>query len=480
MCDYYNENSADYILSKHNKNALKAYHLNLSSFDLHKYELLASLKCMKNKFNIILLTEVGKSSAEDIQHVFKDYLIFLDPALSSRGGAAILVKKGQFKSVKISDQIRLNKKCNCSKCEIQNTWVEIETNKYKITVGCIYRHPKGNIDHFNSSFADSLKSINKKNLSIIGGDLNIDLIKFNIPTVDNYINCCLENNFIHSITVPTRITDHSATLIDHFLLKLPANLINTSTSSGVLINDISDHLPCFLAIDINCISSSERPFTRIFSQNKINNFVNSLPSEQPLLSDLNMQKIDNFISGESNEISNDLAFNQIFSQLVLNLQTLQNKYFPLIRVSKKKFKEKPYLSKGLKVSIKHKNRLYKKFLNNQNEVNEYKWRKYNKIVAKLVLKQETDYYRSILSNKDDKNRSLWKTFGSILNNKKSNKKNINHIIVNEKSITEENLITEEFNNFFVNISKDLADKFKNDQPNNTSNFKDYLGNPQAQ
>ena len=135
-----------------------------------------------------------------------------------------------------------------------------------------------------------------------------------------------------------------------------------------------------------------------------------------------MQKIDSFISGESNEISNDLVFNQIFSQLVFNLQTLQNKYFPLIRVSKKKFKEKPYLSKGLKVSIKHKNRLYKKFLNNRNEVNEYKWRKYNKIVAKLVLKQETDYYRSILSNKDDKNRSLWKTFGNILNNKKSNKK----------------------------------------------------------
>ena len=61
---------------------------------------------MTNKFNIILLSEVGKSSAEDIQHVFNDYLIFLDPALSSRGGAAILVKKGQFKSVKISDEIK--------------------------------------------------------------------------------------------------------------------------------------------------------------------------------------------------------------------------------------------------------------------------------------------------------------------------------------------------------------------------------------
>ena len=132
-----------------------------------------------------------------------------------------------------------------------------------------------------------------------------------------------------------------------------------------------------------------------------------------------MQNIDQYLQGESNEIANDNTFNQIFSKLVSNLQTLQNKYFPLQRISKKKFKEKPYLSKGLKISIRHKNRLYKKYLSNPNQMNEFKWKKNKDIVAKLVRKQETEYYRSILSNKNDKNRSLWKTFGNILNNKKS-------------------------------------------------------------
>ena len=362
MCDYYDEQGADYILSKHKKYSLKAYHLNLSSIDLHKYELIASLKCIQNEFNIILLTEVGKTSAEDIQLVFKDYDIFLDPAITSRGGAAILIKRGKFKVVKLSDKHKLKKDCICNKCEIQNIWVELETNKHNITVGCVYRHPSGNIDHYNSSFLSTLKLINKKNVSIIGGDINIDLIKCNIPTVDEYINGCLENNFYHTITVPTRITDHSATLIDHFLLKLPSNLINTPTSSGVIINDISDHLPCFLALDINCHSPAKRPFTRIYSPNKIKDFENNLSSEPALLTDQTMQNIDKYLQGESNEIANDQTFNQIFSQLVSNLQTLQNKYFPLQRISKKKFKEKPYLSKGLKISIRHKNRLYKNIL----------------------------------------------------------------------------------------------------------------------
>ena len=101
------------------------------------------------------------------------------------------------------------------------------------------------------------------------------------------------------------------------------------------------------------------------------------------------------------------------------------------------------------------------------------------IFAIFVQKQETEYYRSILSNKNDKNRSLWKTFGNILNNKKCKKRKIDNIIVNDNSITNENALTEEFNTFFVNISKYLADKFKDNKPN-SSNFKQFLDDPQTQ
>ena len=47
-------------------------------------------------------------------------------------------------------------------------------------------------------------------------DLNLDLIKINnCPYVNNYIDLLFSHGFIQTITLPTRCTNSSATLIDH-------------------------------------------------------------------------------------------------------------------------------------------------------------------------------------------------------------------------------------------------------------------------
>ena len=51
-------------------------------------------------------------------------------------------------------------------------------------------------------------------------------------------------SFYPTINEPTRITESSATLIDNIL----TNDLHNHTA-GVLISDISDHLPVFLIID---------------------------------------------------------------------------------------------------------------------------------------------------------------------------------------------------------------------------------------
>ena len=42
------------------------------------------------------------------------------------------------------------------------------------------------------------------------------------------------------ITQPTRVTDHSATLIDNIFVSKPGNVI-----SGNIVSDLSDHFPIF-------------------------------------------------------------------------------------------------------------------------------------------------------------------------------------------------------------------------------------------
>ena len=101
--------------------------------------------------------------------------------------------------------------------------------------------------------------------------------------VNTYLNSLFQNNFIPCITLPTRITYHSATLLDHIFIKCPKKLIQNKCSSGNFIADLSDHLPNFTFLDIETKSIKDRPYTRIFSQNNIDRFTESLISEPPLI-----------------------------------------------------------------------------------------------------------------------------------------------------------------------------------------------------
>ena len=65
-----------------------------------------------------------------------------------------------------------------------------------------------------------------------------------IPQVRNYVNAYKSYNCLQHITKPTRITPSSSTLIDHIYTTLPLYKV----TPGVLINDLSDHLPIFVSI----------------------------------------------------------------------------------------------------------------------------------------------------------------------------------------------------------------------------------------
>ena len=93
----------------------------------------------------------------------------------------------------------------------------------KILVGCIYRRPKAasGIPHFTENLNTLMKNIKDNTTAIIAGDFNIDLINTDNNHVEQYTNTILQNSFIPCITIPTRVTDHSASIIDHILLKTP-------------------------------------------------------------------------------------------------------------------------------------------------------------------------------------------------------------------------------------------------------------------
>jgi hypothetical protein len=92
------------------------------------------------------------------------------------------------------------------------------------------------------------------------GDFNINLLNFDSHSLsENFINTLSSYFFQPHILQPTRITSHTATLIDNIFL----NTLDYSTISGHLLCDISDHLPNFLLIkQISCHHSKEKTYRR--------------------------------------------------------------------------------------------------------------------------------------------------------------------------------------------------------------------------
>ena len=103
--------------------------------------------------------------------------------------------------------------------------------------------------------------------------------------------------------------------------------------------DITDHLPCFVTLKHQSNYVLDRPLTRLFGERNTSKF-------RELMTNENWDII--FIEGA------DWYTN--FIKLVRNKFEA---YFPLIKVSRQRIKDKPWITKELKMNIKEKNKLYR-------------------------------------------------------------------------------------------------------------------------
>ena len=130
---------------------------------------------------------------------------------------------------------------------IETLFIEVKLNKTKsIIVGVIYRpnsQPRADMDIFTTELADITAKINNENKESYNmGDFNIDLLKFQSHEKTKYfIESMLTTGYLPVITKPTRVTDHSATLIDHIY----SNSKSLNYKSGIVITDVADHFGTF-------------------------------------------------------------------------------------------------------------------------------------------------------------------------------------------------------------------------------------------
>ena len=94
------------------------------------------------------------------------------------------------------------------------------------------------------SYYNIISSLNSTENVIVGGDINIDLF-CETNAINLFMNVLYSGGFLPLITLPTRVTTTSSTLIDHLWIRT-----NEEVVSGVFESAITDHKLIFACVSI--------------------------------------------------------------------------------------------------------------------------------------------------------------------------------------------------------------------------------------
>ena len=169
-------------------------------------------------------------------------------------------KKGGRVGIFLNDQLKYRHRKDLEEggpC-IESLVVELKGNKENTLLTSCYRAPNMDQKNFIEAYQTLLEKLRKcsKNV-IIGLDHNMDLLKSSGQKLTNsFFDLNLINGMYPCITKPTRIMHSTATLIDNIFCNQE---LYRDCKSGIIIDDISDHLPCYTIIEsFNPTKNSEQ------------------------------------------------------------------------------------------------------------------------------------------------------------------------------------------------------------------------------
>ena len=132
---------------------------------------------------------------------------------------------------------------------------------------------------------------------------------------------------------------------------------------------------------------------------------------------------------------------------------------------KKRYRNRlPWLTDGVKKSIKNKNKLYKRQLKYQTSIDRKIYTTYNNKLKTIIKRLEKEYYQDSLKKCENNLKKTWVIIKDVLNKSKPSKINdtfkYNNVITTDKST-----IANGFNDYFVSIGKTLSETIPRSGPN---------------
>lgn len=342
-------------------------------------------------------------------------------------------------------------------------FIEIQTGSSftNTLVGNFYRSPGAPSEQIFTEVLSSLldKALGENKQLIILGDMNIDLLKINIHKSSNdYLDSIISNGLIPAITLPTRVTHFSSTLIDHIFIKHSS----PQYISGTITTDITDHFTNFILTPNTPLKHKKLKHVtyRKFTPNRILSLQQSLVNFD----------WSSVTSCEDVDLSYD-KFIAIYKEKL-------DYHIPIktARFNKYKHKNEPWVSKGILISTKTKDRLFKIFRNMSDPTSKAtahdKYKTYRNLLNRLIKKAKFLYWHGVFMEYRQNMKKTWDHINEIIS-KKSNKMSFpDKFHYNNATLSNPKDIANGFNHFYINIGQTLC---QNMAPN-TNDHRRYLAN----
>ena len=374
---------------------------------------------------------------------------------SRGGGVGILVSK-YYKVDKLFDKF-------CFKENIlESICLKLTYKNSKFCILNCYRPPNQSndeIEEFFEIFLDLIDKISAMNLPyFITGDFNFDLFKLNNLNSNSMriIEAFSFNGIINTITRATRITNHSATLLDLFGV---GNFIQNLMSSFVLTTQISDHLPILNVFRIDKVNKPKLP--DFFEKRELN--------------DENFDSLNYALyHTDWNNVLNQNDVNLAYNNFQKTFLKLFNEKCPVRkkRKNKRTQPQQPFMSDHLLRCKLHRDSLHRNFLKNISPENEQIYKVYRNNYNRQVRKAKTDYYRKQIRDANGDGKKLWKTLKEVIGFNKISSE-CSYLQVGPNKIENEQEIANEFNRYFSQIGSSLTPEI----PETPKRFYEYLPPP---
>lgn len=404
-------------------------------------DVLQMIEISSSKFDIMGICETFLSSDQSLSAFsFPGYDFEVrNRSTMNRGGLGFLIKKNMKYMVREDLGVWIEGK-------IESFCLELEIEKRKVLISVVYRPPSARLDEFVAGFDELTRLVLSTSMDFFCmGDFNYNLLDLSGDNLD-FFNYMISSDLYPLTCVPTRISTHSATLIDNVFVG-PSYL--SQSYSDVIVYPGSDHLP--VIAHVTCLRKRRIPAKKILTRELKKQNLNSFAEE------LSCIKWDSVlgISGDSS-----LAYNQF----MYIFQPIYEKTCPL-RLTKQKRDDprKPWITEAIIDMIKKRNLLYEQYLNSQDDADFAEFKRVRNKVNSMRRQAKKKYFEEKFSDSKGDTKATWQVINEFMGNQKSSQSPC--IDINGSYVSDKNVVANHFGQFYSQVGSSVQESVRCDREN---------------